>query len=325
MNKTAIAIAHPNIAFIKYWGNRDPDLRLPENGSISMNLAELFTRTQVSFHLKNKKDQLSINSRVASENELERVVKFLNHVRHISEKKLYAKVVSENNFPTAVGIASSASAFAALSLAATQAIGLQLSEAEQSRLARLGSGSACRSIPSGFVEWYPGQNDRDSFARSFAPPEHWDLVDCIVIVQPEKKRVGSSEGHALAHTSPIQSSRVSDTPRRLEICRNAILKRDFSTLAEIIELDSNLMHAVMMTSSPPLFYWEQSSLIIMKTIRLWRQEGLPVCYTLDAGPNVHVLCTAEISIQVKKRLEQLPGVFEVLCANPGGGAFLIEK
>ena len=196
MNKTAIAIAHPNIAFIKYWGNRDPDLRLPENGSISMNLAELFTRTQVSFHLKNKKDQLSINSRVASENELERVVKFLNHVRHISEKKLYAKVVSENNFPTAVGIASSASAFAALSLAATQAIGLQLSEAEQSRLARLGSGSACRSIPSGFVEWYPGQNDRDSFARSFAPPEHWEGYSgssSVSVIHPVPKTILGEE------------------------------------------------------------------------------------------------------------------------------------
>ncbi len=150
------------------------------------------------------------------------------------------------------GIASSASAFAALALAASAAAGLKLSEKDLSRLARRGSGSACRSIPGGFVEWQAGQDDDTSYAVSIAPPEHWALVDCIAIVSQEHKPTGSAEGQALAHTSLLQAARLADAPRRLEICRRAILDRDFAAFAEVVELDSNLMHAVMMTSSSPL-------------------------------------------------------------------------
>lgn len=320
---TATAIASPNIAFIKYWGNRDEHLRLPVNGSISMNLDGLFTQTTVTFEKNLDKDILVLNDQTANQQATARISSFLDLVRDLAKNDLKAHVISTNNFPTGVGIASSASAFAALSLAATAAIGLNLSETELSRLARRGSGSACRSVPGGFVEWRAGNSDLDSYAISIAAPDHWTLVDCIVIIQVVHKSVGSSQGHTLAHTSPLQRARVEDAPRRLQICRDAILHRDFDAFATITELDSTLMHAVMMTSDPPLFYWSPATLEVMVTVTKWRKEkALPVCYTIDAGPNVHVICEESVSAQVHDQLLQIPGVLQVLRAKPAGPARL---
>jgi diphosphomevalonate decarboxylase len=322
---TATAQAFPNIAFIKYWGNRDDHLRLPANGSISMNLEELHTRTRVTFDKRLEADQFELDGQQVSGAGLQRVTGFLDLVRGIAKLDLHARVESLNNFPTGAGIASSASAFAALSLAASAAAGLSLSEAELSRLARRGSGSACRSVPGGFVEWQTGESDETSYAFSIAPPEHWDLADCVAIVSRVHKQTGSTEGHALAGTSPLQASRVADAPRRLEACRRAILERDFDALASIVELDSNLMHAVMMTSTPSLLYWQPATLAVMRSVQEWRQSGLPVCYTIDAGPNVHVLCPASVSTQVVESLEGIPGVESVLTSRPGGPARLLDE
>jgi diphosphomevalonate decarboxylase len=202
---------------------------------------------------------------------------------------------------------------------------MELSESELSRLARSGSGSACRSIPGGFVEWQAGSQDEDSYAFSIAPPEHWALVDCIVLVNQAHKAVGSTAGHALALTSPIQAARVADAPRRLALCRQAIMQRDFPTFAELIELDSNLMHAIMITSTPPLLYWQPATLAVMRLAQEMRQSGLPAAYTIDAGPNVHVLTPAECASEVIARLAQLEGVQQVLTAEPGGPAVLVDE
>ena len=243
MVNTATAQACPNIALIKYWGNRDDALRLPSNSSLSMNLGGLYARTQVTFDAAIRCDELiecdelTLNGRAETGPALQRVSSFLERVRNMAGVQLPARVVSENNFPTGAGIASSAAAFAALALAATRALGLHLSEAQLSRLARLGSGSACRSIPAGFVEWQAGSSDIDSYAFSIAPPDYWALTDCIAVLETAQKPVGSTEGHALAATSPLQDARVSDTPRRLDICRSAVLNRDFDSLAEVIEQD----------------------------------------------------------------------------------------
>ncbi len=320
----ASAIANPNIAFIKYWGNKDPHLRIPVNGSISMNLDGLYTQTQVIFDPALTSDQVVINDRPVSGPTQVRVADFLKRLRQMSGQKEFARVISQSNFPTGAGIASSASAFAALGLAAAGAAGIDLNERDLSRLARTGSGSACRSVPGGFVEWQAGDGDETSFAYSIAPPEHWNLTDCIVVVNQTHKPVGSTEGHALAVSSPIQVSRVADTPRRLEICRRAILDRDFEALAEVVELDSNLMHAVMITSTPSLIYWEPATLEIIHTVQAWRASGIPVCYTIDAGPNVHVLCLSDIAPGIIDQLKQLNGVEKVLSATPGGPARLIE-
>lgn len=321
---SATAQSSPNIAFIKYWGNRDPRLRLPANSSLSMNLDGLFTRTQVRFDPSLPADWLSLNGRPASRAALRRVSHFLDRVRELSGSKLHAEVSSANNFPTGAGIASSASAFAALSLAATAAAGLELSERELSRLARLGSGSACRSVPAGYVEWQAGESDEDSYAFSVALPEYWDLTDCIAIASQAHKGTGSTEGHALAASSPLQAARLQDTPRRLELCCRAIQERDFELFAEVVEQDCNLMHAVMMTSTPQLLYWQPATLAVMHAVQRWRGEGLPVCYTVDAGPNVHVLCPTPQAGQMVERLKQVRGVQRVLAARPGGAARLLE-
>jgi diphosphomevalonate decarboxylase len=316
---TATAQSHPNIAFIKYWGNRDNALRLPANGSISMNLDGLFTRTTVTFN-SSQRDSLLINDHPVTGKGLDRVAYVLDLVRGMADMNERAEVSSTNNFPAGAGIASSAAAFAALALASSQAAGLTLSEGQLSRLARRGSGSASRSIPSGFVEWQMGTGDDDCVAVSIAPPEHWALTDCVAIVNANPKKTGSTEGHALAWTSPLQAGRVADATRRLDICRNAILKKDFEAFANIIEHDSDMMHAVMMTSNPPLMYWQAATVDIFHAVRQWRAGGLPVGYTVDAGANVHVICLADYAKEVENRLRELPGVSNVLVAGVGGAA-----
>lgn len=322
---SATAIAHPNIAFIKYWGNCDPETRIPANGSISMNLDGLVTRTEVTFHTGLPVDQLILNGQPVNGGALARVVDFLDIVRNIGGISSSAQISSENNFPMGAGIASSASAFAALSLAASRAAGLDLSERQLSQLARQGSGSACRSVPGGYVEWKVDACDFDSAAESIAPPVHWDLIDCIAITSQAHKETGSTEGHSRAYTSPLQEVRVSDAPRRLDICRRAILERDFAALAAVMELDSNMMHAIIMTSSPLIFYWQPTTISIMQAVSRWRKSGFPACYTIDAGPNVHVICQASYANQIASMLSEINGVQQVLMAGPGGAARFIEN
>jgi diphosphomevalonate decarboxylase len=325
MIKTATAESHPNIAFIKYWGNRNQMLRIPANGSLSMNLEGLYTRTSVQFDPNLPSDTLTLNNAPTSGSALSRVSDLLERVRRAARFDTHAKVVSENNFPTGSGIASSASAFSALALAASTAAGLDLEEKELSVLARTGSGSAARSIPGGFVEWQPGNGHQSSYAFSIAPPDHWGLVDLIAVISKAHKATGSTSGHALADSSPLQAARVSDAPRRLATCRRALLDRDFEKFSEVVELDSNTMHAVMQTSTPPLLYWQPATIAVMHAVRSWRKAGLPVCYTIDAGPNVHVITLREEYGKIKRLLEDIPDVSEVLRAFPGGPAKLLSE
>jgi diphosphomevalonate decarboxylase len=287
-----------------------------------MNLAGLHTRTAVTYDPSFPADSLLLNGYPARGQALNRVSALLAHVRHLAGFHQYAQVVSENNFPTGAGIASSASAFAALALAATSAAGLSLDQQHLSRLARIGSGSACRSVPGGFTEWQAGLGDEDSYAYSIAGPDHWALADCIALINQEHKDVSSREGHILAGSSPLQAARLADTPRRLSLCRQAILARDFTALAQVAEMDCHLMHAVMQTSTPRLLYWLPATLAVMQAVVAWRHSGLPVFFTIDAGPNVHVFCPAEHALQVEAMLRQVQGVQEVLVALPGGPARL---
>lgn len=322
---SAKAVSHPNIAFIKYWGNRDSSLRIPVNGSISMNLAELETITTVTFTPSLSADQLTLNGKKADPGQVQRVTDFLDIIRKMAGFNFFADVVSTNNFPTGAGIASSAAAFSALALAGSKAAGLELDEKTLTRLARRGSGSASRSIPDGFVEWLPGSTDEDSYSISLASASSWDLRDVIAVVAADEKKTGSSEGHGLAGTSPFQTTRVADAPRRVSICREAIISHDFDKLAAVMELDSDMMHAVMMTSTPALFYWEPASLRIIKSVPMWRNQGIPCAYTVDAGPNVHILCPASSKDDISSRLSNMDGVVTVLETSAGGPARLLEK
>lgn len=325
--RKATSISCANIAFIKYWGNRDHKLRLPVTSSISMNLDGLHTRTTVTFDSSHSADVIVLGGDVQSPEASKRVSEHLDRVRSLAGIKTFARVDSQNNFPTGTGIASSASGLAALTVAACAAAGLQLAERDLSILARQGSGSASRSIPTGFVEWQMGTtvDGSDSFAYSIAAPEHWALADCIAIVSHAHKEVGSTGGHALAPTSPLQQARIDDTPRRIRAVREALLARDFSQFARAVEEDSTIMHAIMMTSRPPLYYWLPPTLAILETVRKWRADGLPACTTIDAGPNVHVITLAEYKDEVASRLKTIPGVQTVLTATPGGPTVLIGE
>ncbi len=320
----ATARANSNIAFIKYWGNADERLRLPANPSISMNLDGLYTETTVVWDEHIAADQLTLNGSSVTGRPLERISAHLDALRQRLGIEGCAYVYSENNFPMGAGIASSASAFAALTIAAVQAAKLSLTERELTTLARLGSGSAARSIPTGFVEWHTGASHEDSFAESVAPPDYWDIADVVAIVSGEHKAVGSQQGHQSAGTSELQTARVSGAAKRLELCKEALLSRDFSAFAEVVEHDSNLMHAVMMTSRPPLFYWLPATLTVMDQVRRWRADGLHVCYTLDAGPNVHCICIRNDLEQVSEGLQTLSEVQEIRTALPGGPATIVS-
>lgn len=317
---TGTAAAHPNIAFIKYWGNRDHQLRIPSNGSISMNLEGLETQTTVKFDNLLREDMLVWDEKIQKGNALKRVATVLDKVRTLSGESRFAKVKSNNNFPAGTGIASSASAFAALSLAASCAAGLNLNEAELSRIARLGSGSACRSVPAGFVEWQAGYDDYNSYAYSIAPDYHWNLADCIAVISKSHKTTTSEEGHALADSSQFQAVRIDNAIERLDICRKAIIEKDFDAFAEVTEFDSNMMHAVIMTSNPPVIYWQPATLQVIHEVIKMRKNGVQACYTIDAGPNVHVICNDGESSQISAQLKNISGVQEVITARPGGPA-----
>lgn len=323
--RIATARSYSNIAFIKYWGNRDARLRLPANGSLSMNLDGVETVTTVRFDGEAAVDRLRLNGEEHFGPALERVSRHLDLLRALAGVDDHASVVSQNNFPTGAGIASSASAFSALTVAAAAALALELTERQLTTLARQGSGSASRSVPAGFVEWHAANTDDASYAESIAPPEHWDLVDLVAIVSREHKAVGSTGGHALASTSPLQAARVEDTRRRLDRCRRAILERDFAVFADIVEQDALMMHGVMMTSEPPLIYWLPATMRLIHAVQGWRAAGTPVCFTIDAGANVHVITTGEHAAAVSARLRDVRDVMDVLSATPGGPAHLLSQ
>lgn len=316
------AIAHPNIAFIKYWGNKDHNLRIPQNGSISMNLGDLWTKTSIEFDPKYKNDELLINDLKTTNKSLKRASDFLDLFRKRIRNPLYAIIKSENNFPMGAGIASSASAYAALTLAATDALNIELSQKDLTTYARKGSGSASRSIPEGFVEWIAGASDETSYSYSILPSDHWELVDCIAVIKTSHKEIGSSSGHKIADTSPIQNARILDATKRIQFCKTSLIERDFDKLAYISELDSNLLHSVMLTSTPILMYWEPGSISLMKGITQLRKRGIPVFYTLDAGPNVHVITTSDHSQSVKEWIFQQGFASNVLVSKPGKSARL---
>jgi len=316
--------AGANIAFIKYWGNRGCDLNLPLNASISLTLASCVTNTTVAILPRAAKDEVRIGGRAPDKATLRRIESFLDIVRERAHRRERLRVVSENTFPSGAGIASSASGFAALALAASTVYGLRLDAKELSRLARRGSGSAARSVMGGFVELHPGDSDEAAVAEQIAPESSWpDIRDLIVILSKAHKEVSSSRGHGLAATSEMLPARLRAVGARAERVREAILKKDLEALGEAAEADALSMHAVMMTSRPPLIYWSGRTLDAIRCVWELRREGFPAWFTIDAGPNVHVLTTASASAEVERRLRLSVGG-ELIIDSPGPGAHVVE-
>lgn len=326
MTHKATAVAGSNIAFVKYWGNLDNKLRIPMNGSISMTLDAANTVTTVEFSADLEADSLMMNDQPAADSAVQRASIHLDHVRRLANTNLKATVVSKNSFPTGAGIASSASGFAALTMASCGALGLQLSNPELSRLARLGSGSACRSIDGGFVEWYPGGRDIDSYAVQIAPAEHWDLVDVIAIVSAAEKKDSSTVGHARAHTSPFFQARLGELQTTLSRTRQAIFERDLATFGELLEAEAISLHVASMTSKPSILYWNAGTVTIMNALRDWRETGAAIGYfTMDAGPNVHIMTEKQQVPAILEQLKTITYVEDILVCHAGPGSYLTDQ
>lgn len=321
--KEAIARAPANIAFIKYWGKKNEKLRLPMNDSLSMNLSEVFTVTRVRFDDKLKFDRVYIDGEPAKEADKHRVITHVNRIRRLGKIDASAEVESNNNFPSGTGMASSASGFAALTLAAAAAANLKLSEKRLSILARLGSGSACRSIPDGFVEWKMGKNSDDSYADSIFPPNYWEIRDVIAVVGENSKKVSSTEGQAAAESSPFFRARIKEVKQKVRDMKKAIRDKNFVEFGERLEAEAINMHAVMMTSAPALYYWTPETLRVMFAVQDWRDEGIQCYFTIDAGPNIHVICPVENANVIQKKLRRVSGVNKVIVNAPAAGARLL--
>lgn len=308
----ATARAPANIAFIKYWGKKDANLRIPYNPSISMNLSGCMTITTVEFSKNYFSDMVSEGFNT------QRVTKHIDRLRALAGVHDKARVVTKNNFPASAGIASSASGFAALTVAAATALGLKLSEKELTALARLGSGSASRSIPDGFVKW------DGEFAHSLYPADYWDLRDIVVVVENNVKKISSSAGHETVKTSPFFNKRLEALSDRIQKIEAAFGEKNFIRLGEIIEEDCLDMHHVMQTQIPSLFYWNDATKRIMEAVRGWRKNGLSVYFTIDAGPNVHIICEGINEQKVLDAVKSMSGVEEIILNKPSKGARIIS-
>lgn len=323
----ATARAGSNIAFIKYWGVADPSLNLPLTNSISMTLADAYTTTSVEWETRGGfADDITIDDVRLDPRRAERISRHLERMRALANVSYRARVVSRNNFPMASGIASSASGFAALTAAGCAALGLQLTPAQLSALARRGSGSAARSMFGGFVEWEKGRDDATSIARQMYREDYWELNDIVALVNTAEKAVSSESGHLLAISSPFNMARIDQVDNWLMEVRSALATRDIERLGLAIERDALAMHAVMMTSVPSLLYWQAGTLEVMQAVRRWRsEEKLPVYFTIDAGPNVHLICEDAHRNAVVERLHSIKAVQQVLVSKIGPGPKLVDS
>lgn len=317
----ATASAHANIALVKYWGKRDRRLNLPAAGSISATIQDLLTITTVAFRPDLEADTLMLNNHPAMTEQLDRVSRFLDLFRKAAGINLFASVESENNFPAGAGLASSASAFAALALASDAALGLNLSSQRLSELARRGSGSAARSIFGGFVEMNPGacSNGSDAFAHPLYPASHWPLELVVCITSDAQKITGSTQGMTLCgKTSPYYNAWIDSQPGDLESLRSAIDKRDFDALGRTMEHNCLKMHGLALSADPGLLYWNPATLALIHRVRQIRSSGVPAYFTIDAGPQVKIFCPPGESRKVENKIKDIDGLKRVILTTVGG-------
>jgi diphosphomevalonate decarboxylase len=305
----ATAVAHANIALVKYWGKRDEELILPEATSLSVALDLL--RTTTSVELGAREDSFELDGRREDPARARAVLVAAG----IREK---ARIVSRNAFPTGGGLASSASGFAALAVAACAAAGLRRTPQELSALARRGSGSAARSVVGGWAVW------EDESARQVFPPEHWDLRFVVAICAQAPKETSSRDGMRHSReTSPYHAAFIEQCRRDLPRALQMLAARDLRSLGELAERNALLMHADALAADPPLLYWEPATVGCLRALRGLRREGTEAWATIDAGPHPVAICAAADAKQVETALRAVSGVKDVLVCAPAGGARLL--
>jgi len=249
----------------------------------------------------------------------------LDRIRQLTGDAAFAKVVTKNNFPIGTGLSSSASGFAALSFAAAKSAGLNLSERELSILARQGSGSACRSIPDGFVEWMDGDTSETSYAKSLFPADYWEIADVVAVVSEGRKDISTSEGQKLVATSPFFHLRNEHIKNKIDTIKNIFAEKNFVKFGELIEAEALELHAIMITSNPSLIYWTPGTLTIMKQVKKWRAEGIPVYFTINTGQDIHLICQKSTVNSIKKKLESIEGVKNIIVNTPSRGTYEVSE
>jgi len=318
----ATAVAHPNIALVKYWGKQDGPGNRPAVPSISITLEALRTRTRVEFDPSLDADAFMLGED-SDPAVSARASRCLDVFRERAGRSLHARIETENNFPTGAGLASSASGFAALVTAADRALGLNLPHEELSRIARRSSGSAARSIFGGFVEMPLAEPEEA--ARPLLEPEEWPLEVVVAVTETGSKSVGSTEGmQRTAATSDYYHAWLDAAAMDFAAGRSAVLARDFERLATVSEKSCLKMHGLMLSADPGLIYWNEASVACLHRVRALRQAGAAVFFTMDAGPQVKAVCLPGHAGRVAESLSAVPGVGRVIRSRLGSGA-VVER
>lgn len=320
----ATAIAHPNIALVKYWGKADEALILPATGSLSLTLDIYPTTTTVEL-IDGPADEVTLDGVTLTAEETQRVVTVLSLIRERVGSEQHARVISDNTVPTAAGLASSAAAFAALARAATAAYGDDATDADVSRLARRGSGSACRSVFGGIVTWHAGKDDHSSVAE----PLDWngeELAMVVAVLSSARKKIGSRPAMALtARTSPYYQGWVSSNAVLLERAIEAVAAGAYEELGEIAEMSALRMHASMFGAEPPVRYLNAKSFALFDAVAEARESGIAAYASADAGPNVKILCRAREAEALMQQLRVVAPDVDLMLAHAGPGAYLTPQ
>jgi len=326
LRRVARAEAHPNIALAKYWGKLDDARRMPAVPSLSVTLEGMKTTTQVIFDDALVDDILTLDGESTLGRPLARVTELLDRVRRRAGMATYARVTTDNDFPTAAGLASSASAFAALSVAAIAAAGLEMDLDELSDLARQSSVSAARSLHGGYVELPLGGSEERLVATQVAPASRLPLAVLVLVTHEGEKPVSSTEAMRITRdTSPYYEAWTRAAPEMFERIRTALLEGDLRTLGGVSEQSALCMHAVALASAPGLLYWNPATVAAMEAVRALRNEGMSAYFTIDAGPHVKVLLPTHELDAARAKLEVVPGVLRTITTSPGGAARVVPS
>ncbi|HCM89913.1 MULTISPECIES: diphosphomevalonate decarboxylase [Vagococcus] len=327
MKSTGRCRAHTNIALIKYWGKRNEELFLPMNSSLSLTLDAFFTDTEVVLDDNLTSDEFYLDDTKQGVEETQKITEFLNLFRNLAKIETKACVKSYNHVPTAAGLASSASAFSALAGAMNQAIGLNLDLKTLSTFARQGSGSATRSVYGGFVEWFMGNDDETTSSHAIPVDDaSWDIGMIVIAVNTGRKKLSSRVGmKQTIKTSPFYSSWVETATSDLTKMKEAIKKQDFIQLGEITESNGMKMHATMLGAFPPISYWEPDSVKAIQKVKEIRETGIPCYVTMDAGPNVKVLCKQSDMLKIEQLLLEEFKEEQIIPSKIGEGIRLLNR
>ncbi len=321
------ALSAANIALIKYWGNRNDALRLPVADSLSITLdqptVEIAGESADVFSVRSYEPDGS--ERKLTDKEIDRLQRHFEISKQCLDLSEGISLEIRSQIPPSIGFASSAAIFSSLAELYSGLSHRPVFPQQKSIIARLGSGSAARSVFGGFMALRAGNGDTldSSFVEQIADSDHWRLWDIIIVPSHKEKKTGSTEGHARAHTSPLFEARIRSIPKRMEECIDAILKKDFEKLQAVSEEDCMNMHAAMQSQDPPLHYLSQETYRLIDEVKELRmREHLEVLFTMDAGPTVHLICTeaAFPEIRAFAKAQTNCTVFE---AGIGSGSHLL--